>query len=598
MSGQSDDVDLRHLIRLDAEVHFATCAMIKDKRAKMVQGPPPNILQKRVFAHYRKCQVAGKACKIVILKPRQTGASTVAQHLMYFHMQKYGGTNAAVMGDIAGTSDKVFDIYRRYAQFDTCDWGYQGSNLGKDLADDIQLHNGSVYAKTTAGSKNAGRSGTIQAGNLTEPAFYRTEGGSDPTLAFLNSAYDGGPECLYVADSTPNGPQGWFYDTCMAALRGETEWHFVFAAWFEFKEHSRPFAGPQEREHFEDTLTEDEMDERDKYELNLEQMHWRRGTINDKCGGEVAKFRQEYPSDPHECFLLSSRPRFHLGEVARLRKAVDNVHSKIVNFTIQPHGDVSMLPDRAGQWKVYEEPRYDCSYVMGVDLSTGEDQQLEQGLAPDPDWHSAQIWRAGYYDHHQVWHLPRLVAHHHSRLEVAYLTAEVAAAAKYYGNCLILPEVNGPGLALVKLLREIYPGTRVYQRRKVNESTGMVEKAFGWHTDALTRKTIIDCMAKLFVDQSVDIPDPMLLDECKVFIVNKKGKPEAAPKMHDDCVMAAAIALFNLKSAVQYRAPRRNRLSTELLERNPVASSPDGFMRVKLGEVVRHNTRARRSYSR
>jgi hypothetical protein len=589
---------LAELIRLDAAVHFATCATIKTKDARVVTGPVPNILQKRCFDHYRQCQIKQKACKIIILKPRQTGASTVAQHLIYFHNQRYPETNAATMGDIAGTSDKVFDIYRRFAQFDPYDWSSGRVNLGTDQADDITLWNGSSYAKTTAGSKNAGRSGTIQAGNLTEPAFYKTEGGSDPTLAFLNSAYDGGPECFYIADSTPNGPQGWFYDTCMAALKGITDWHLVFAAWFEFEEHSRRFHSREERDTFEETLTEDEMAEMERYGCTLEQMHWRRYTIADKCGGEVAKFRQEYPSDIHECFLLSSRPRFHRGQIDKHRKGAKELNPGKVNFAHQSDGVVTMLPDRAGQWDVYEEPKYECAYLCGVDLSTGEDQQLEQGLAPDPDWHSAQIWRAGYYDVHDIWHLPRLVAEHHSRLEVAYLTAEVAAASAYYGNCLIVPEVNGPGLAMVKLLREIYPGTHLYQRRRVNDSTGMVEKAFGWSTDALTRKTIIDYMAKCVVDDDIDIPSLGLLDEMMVFIVNSKGKPEAAPKMHDDRVLAAAISLFNLRSARTYHAPKRTLLKTAMLEKNPGLACPDGFTRIPLGEIKKRNSRPRRSYSR
>jgi len=294
------DQGIAELIRLDPAVHFATCGVIRTKDAKTVVGPKPNVLQRRVFSHYRSCQRQRKACKIIILKPRQTGASTVDQHLMYYHMRKYPGTNAAIMGDIAGTSDKVFDLYRRFAEDDPFKWTSSPHPVPVNLADEIALDNGSMYTKTTAGSKNAGRSGTIQAGNLTEPAFYATQGGTDPTLAFLNSAYDGGPECLYTADSTPNGPQGWFYRTCMASLEGTTDWHLVFAAWFEFEDHRRAFNSEAEKDSFIETLSPDEKTEMSKYQCDLEQMHWRRFTIADKCDGEVAKFRQEYPSDIHE----------------------------------------------------------------------------------------------------------------------------------------------------------------------------------------------------------------------------------------------------------------------------------------------------------
>ena len=58
---------------------------------------------------------------------------------------------------------------------------------------------------------------------------------------------------------------------------------------------------------------------------------------------------------------------------------------------------------------------------------------------------------------------------------------------------------------------------------------GMVEKSFGWSTDKITRKTIIDHMAAELIDENFDIPDKGVLKELKTFIVNERGKPEAAP---------------------------------------------------------------------
>ena len=61
-------------------------------------------------------------CKMIILKPRQKGASTCAQALTYHHMRKHENLTGSLMGDISGTSDKVFEIYRRYAENDLFPW--------------------------------------------------------------------------------------------------------------------------------------------------------------------------------------------------------------------------------------------------------------------------------------------------------------------------------------------------------------------------------------------------------------------------------------------------------------------------------------------
>ena len=125
---------------------------------------------------------------MIILKPRQKGASTCAQALTYHHMRKHENLSGSLMGDISGTSDKVFEIYRRYAENDMFPWDESGGSIadGGSLADLIKLQSKSNYGKETAGSKNAGRSGTIQVGNMTEVAFWPMQEKETPHLDIFN----------------------------------------------------------------------------------------------------------------------------------------------------------------------------------------------------------------------------------------------------------------------------------------------------------------------------------------------------------------------------------------------------------------------------
>jgi len=578
---------LQDLIRIDPEAWFTTFAVIKDKRGKTI-SPEPNILQKRMFAHYRKCQLEQKPCKMVILKPRQKGASTCAQALTYHHMQKLEDLSGSLMGDISGTSDKVFEIYRRYAENDQFPWNDTGTNLknGGNLADAITLDSGSVYGKETAGSKNAGRSGTVQVGNMTEVAFWPMQGAKDPALAYLQSLYDGDSLSLVVADSTPNGPTGWFYRTWVQ----DNEWAKIFAAWFEFEDSSTPFENESMKQDFIDTMTEDEKSEKERFGVNYEQLHWRRRVLQDKCNGDISKFRQEYPSDPDECFLMSSRPRFHTDIVKDMLKSSEKQDYQLGTVTFQDEArkNAAFVKDRAGLWKVYEEPEYDSKYLISIDTCTGEDQQ-QQGLAADPDFHSAQVWKAPYEDWHGDWHVAKLVAVHHSRIDIGVLAEEIAAMASWYGGAFTIPEVNNSGLALVKYLLDL--GVSVYRRRKTIDSMGLVEKSFGWQTDRLTRKTVIDHLASEIMERNIDIPDAGVMQELKTFVVNDKGKPEASPGHHDDHVLACAIAVYNMESATSYKIPKKKAITNRMLHKNPTLMCPDGFMRVPLGEMMRRKRR-------
>ena len=239
-------------------------------------------------------------------------------------------------------------------------------------------------------------------------------------------------------------------------------------------------------------------------------------------------------------------------------------------------------------WKIYDEPEYDSKYLISVDTCTGEDQQT-QGLAADPDYHSVQVWRAPFEDWHGNWHVPRMVALHHSRVDIGILAHEVEAAARFYGNAFVIPEVNNSGLALLKYLLDM--GLSVYRRRKYNDSMGMVEKSFGWSTDKITRKTVIDHLASEIIEENVDIPDPDILKEFKTFVINDRGKPEAAPGHHDDHVLAAAIALYNIDSATTFKAPKKKKISNRMLRKNPSMMCPDGFMRVPLGAMKKNYKR-------
>jgi len=587
-----EEQQIHDLVRIDPEVWFSTFAVIKDKRGKNIK-PIANTLQKRMFDHYRKCQIENVPCKMVILKPRQKGASTCAQALTYHHMRKHENLSGSLMGDIAGTSDKVFEIYRRYAENDTFPWDDTGTNLADNgnLADLIKLNTGSAYGKETAGSKNAGRSGTIQVGNMTETAFWTTTGRGDPALAYLQSLYDGDNLSLVVADSTPNGPQGWFYNTWVQ----DNEWAKVFAAWFEFSDSVIPFDSEDQLKHFKDTMTDDEHSEMDRFDVNYEQLHWRRRVLQDKCNGDLSKFRQEYPSDAEECFLMSSRPRFHVDILKKMEKSTKKQKSEVGTVNIQNEGETATFkPDSRGFCKVWNHPHEDDKYVISVDTCTGEDQQ-QQVLAADPDYHSVQVWRSGYDDINGDYHVPRLVALHHSRVDIGYLAEEVFALSLYFGKALVIPEVNNSGLALVRYLLDY--GVPCYRRRRMNDSSGMVEKSFGWSTDKITRKTVIDHLASEILDENLDIPCEEVLKEMRTFVVNERGKPEAAPGHHDDHVLAAAIALYNIDAATKYKGFKKKTISNAMLRKNPALLCPDGFMRVPLNQMVKQR-KSSRNYKR
>lgn len=574
--------DLAHLIFSDFEVWARRFAKFKGITGMPMEGLEPNILQKRVIAHYRRCQLSGKPCLIMILKPRQRGASTIAEALSYFHMRRYPNLNGVLMGDVQATSDKVFEMFRRYADGDEFPYqdGLPNIQPGLSLADEITLSSGSKWWKETAGSTNAGRSGTVQVLHMDEVAYFPSSSAKDPTTAVLGSFYKDGPNSLGFATSTAAGASGWYHDTWWA----ENDWHKVFAGWFEFPDAATRFPSHEAREAFASSLTEDELLESKIYKVTLEQLNWRRKTIRTDYKGDVGKFRQEHPSSAMGAFLSSSRMRFDELALAEMTEwAEANARPESGNVIIQEGRKVAMwLPDNRGGVTRWEEPRYGCKYLVAVDTCTGEDQQIG-GTTPDPDYHSVQAWRAGYTDQAGVWIPQAMVAHHHSRLDTDILAEIIAGMAFYYGDCLVVPEVNNSGLHIVKLLVNQYR-CNVFRReahiaRKRQQSPEEKLEAFGWTTDKMTKKWIIDEMAPRIRNQELIIYDPAILGEFKSFIVRDNGMSEAAPSKHDDTVIAACIANYTIGGATEYRAGAARSIDLSRLKRDPRYMAPEGFRR-------------------
>jgi hypothetical protein len=65
-------------------------------------------------------------------------------------------------------------------------------------------------------------------------------------------------------------------------------------------------------------------------------------------------------------------------------------------------------------------------------------------------------------------------------------------------------------------------------------------KKLGWDTNAISRPQMLGQWLTAFNSRQVKIYDRETIEQHSTFIVNKNGKPEAAPNTHDDAVMSCA----------------------------------------------------------
>jgi hypothetical protein len=547
--------------------HFATATRILDKTKQLVP-PRPNVFQQRLARAYETLMALAVPVRLLGLKIRQCGGTTMASFLGYHHCQRRN-TDAVIVANVNANSREILSKMQGYGQTGSA----HRRNPMRVRGGCVTWDNGSRAEITSAETLNTGISRTRQFALFSEACKYPRGGVKDDRriMASVLPSVPDAPETCAIAESTPEGASGWFYDQWQGALtledftaalrRGEAQpgngWVKVFAAWFEFEDNRRAVS-EGERRRIEGTLTPREARGRRHYGWTVEQIAWRRATIASECGGSEDAFDEYYPEDEVSCFLSSGRPRFNMKCVSDLEKAAPSRAPEEGGLDLQEDGGVSFTPDPAGYapFTIWERPRPGCRYLVWCDPATGEDQTEGR----DPDRHSIGVLRAGYAERDGVEQKAAVVARVRPPFDAegTEVARRIVALSKFYGDCLVVLEVN-MGLHILALLKEA--GVPLYKREVIDPHDRTQRRLmYGWKLkDRDQRRAVIDCLALALQDGTIDIWCPHILAECKTFIIDKNGKEIARSGCHDDDVMGLAMAKYCEGSATLYRPELRKR---------------------------------------
>ncbi len=539
-----------------AALWFATCAKILTKDQRLVT-PDPNLYQLHILEVYEWCMEKGMPCRILALKPRQKGSSTVSAAIVYHHCRRFR-SRAMQIADRYKNSDNLFAMTCRYAENDDFPWP---SDWETTASSAVILRNERLWSRIdrdTAENPRAGRSGTLQVLHVSEAAHFANDGekcAEKTMLSLLNSLADI-PQSVAIVETTANGAGGWFYEhwqgaaTLEQALAGQhgNGWIKVFAPWFAFED-SRMEAGGSpgfsEREQRGVTL----------FGWDAAQIAWRRWTLAQKCGGREDLFDQEYPEDEKVAFLTSGRPRFSMAGMTRLRAMQGTLVARHGFLSEAAGGEGRVFEPHASGWaQIWEEPRAEGRYLLWCDTATGREQTRE---SRDPDRHSILVLRQGYATPEGEYGNAMLVARVRPPCfdDWHILEEKVIALCQYYGRCLIGVEVP-MGLTLLEGLRRA--GMPLFKRRTAasrGEATPL--EKLGFQSNAATKPLVVGSLSRAIDgDPLLDLFDPHVMDELGSFVVHEDGREAALPGKHDDDVMALAMAVHHLPMATLYRAPK------------------------------------------
>ncbi len=554
---------LEHVARWNTAVWMDNFGKIERKGGELVR-PICNEYQREISDIVEWCHENGKPCRIIALKPRQKGSSTISVAVGYRRLHAKRG-RGLIAGGAHFQGANLFKILNTYASNDELD-----PKGCKVMDTEARFKNGSTMERITLANPNAGRSGTYQFLCVTESAYLQEEGVANATnvLNGLMKCVPFEPDTIIIEESTAKGATGDFYDSYQGGITfeqlkaGQNGKVRVFCPWWKFEDSRMDPSG--EGIESEDDLTSDERELADKWKLDLHQVAWMRWAIREECKGDFQRFEQDYPFDDESCFLKSGRGRFGSEGLAYQDKVVKTSVPEFGVLEYDERADrVLFRPTSEAEARVvrFEQPRVGCSYIQSTDPATGDSQT--SGL--DPDSNSYGVIRKGYLMNGR-WHEPALVMRNicyadgtrfGNWWDTDIVEEEIYRMARYYGGCKIAVEVN-KDRGLIELLK-LRNDADLYQREMFNRREQVTTNAYGWNTDVRTREMVISTLARALreagkgkVSEGIECRCPWLVAQLKNFVTKANGRSEAASGKHDDDVLMLAIGLQLLDHATPY----------------------------------------------
>ena len=536
----------------DFKQFASDCLYVRDHNTASIVPFRFNRGQEILHAVAEKQKAEQGHVHIMLLKSRRFGGSTYVEGRFYWLTSLNFNRNTFIIGHQIESTNTLFNMAKLYHERNILAPAIRRSNE-KVLLFDTEDGKGlkSEYRLATADNVDAGRSQGIHYLHGSEEAFWRD--GETLLTGVLQCIPDSPAESEIFRESTANGYGNTFaedvFDTYSEGAYPYYEqngrvyaWKapnsdkvLVFIPWFDIERYSKDFDTDYQRQEFEAEISKKVLDRdrmiwveseevrlQKKYNLTLEQLHWRKWAIDNKCRGSVDKFHQEYPSTVEEAFLTTGsnvfgkelcdelegmcRPPLLTGDLRRLG------------------GSVKVKPNVYGQFKLWEKPNAEDSYFIVVDCAGGRKlkERDRKKIAKEPDRTNIDIINHRTGNQAAQWN---------GHIQYDLIHEVVEMIGDMYFRAVACVERNNHGYTVVADLdRAKYP-----QYRQENDDPG-------WSTTTATKPRMVDDGYKMVRDGDIKINCKETISEMRTFVEDPPGQYNASGTNKDDRVDTVCIA--------------------------------------------------------
>ncbi|WP_290448273.1 hypothetical protein [uncultured Muribaculum sp.] len=538
----------------DFEYWAATCCTIKDKRTGCDVFMRLNRPQRRVLAIMEQQRMAGEPVRLIMLKARQWGGSTLVQvYMAWIQLVHKRSWNSLICAHVKDTAATIRGMYSKILSDYPADvWDEDGvcrpefrvyersTNIRYIPGRDCRVTLGSAEKQDSV------RGGDFAMAHLSEVAFWgdTTRHSPEGFVRAICGSIMREPFTLIVMESTANGTGNFFHaEWLRACSAGGSDKIPVFVPWYEIELYSKPVG---DVEALWSSLDSYERGLWHKYGCTLEQIAWYREKRREYPTRQL--MAAEYPTDDVEAFANTGSSVFPAECVAELAKGC--MLPLCLSEVLCNSDDMWLLgqlqeiaDDGRGTLSVWKLPdsgseNYRNRYVVAVDVG---------GRSDKSDYSVILV-----LDSSPCGGVPEVVAQWRGHCDHDILTKRAALMGRWYGEALLVVESNTlessgsdgeTGLSLLAELAENYPNMyhrECYDREYSADLPGI---RVGFHTNRATKSLIITNLIAMVREGAYVERDAGMINELSVFEYKVNGSTGAKDGCHDDRLMTRAIAL-------------------------------------------------------
>ena len=544
--------------------------------------------QRRFLERLERMRLQGVPIRIIVLKARQMGLSTVTQLYMQWiqtvHKKNWHSVIAAHVKDSANT---IRDMFAKVVENMPTIHGEKHTIGPFNNTQNIKVihQTGCRITVGSAEKPESVRSQNPKLAHLSEIAFYpnTSKKGTSQLIGSIISPIKRVPLTMIVFESTANGVGDYFHTQWQKAKKGDTAYDHIFLPWYYDDRYTDPIvdsfyneSGKKVEGTIHDfilSLSEYELglfNEHD--ECTLENINWYRGKNGDMDTDELMK--QEFPSDDIEAFQDSGLPAFRWQHIERMRATckppiavgelvgdespalfkMKNSELKAIlsnlRFIEDPEATAAM---RGNDPKLKERKSRDklCIWDFPDNSEKVSDRYAvifdpQKGLSESADWGVITV-----IDRYNMMFgdKPEIVAQWRGRIDKDIAIWVAAQIAKFYNNALLVVESNtydsenkeDDAESIFNILAEYY--NNLYSRTPADKIVEGVPAKYGFNTNKATKPMIRNTYVAVLREQSYIERSEDALNEARVYEQKENGSFGAKDGHHDDIIMTRMIGL-------------------------------------------------------